>query len=68
MGPIFGDFWKKIKNVFAHCGHVFQLFSKIPTLVGSLKCEDFKNVQFFVSMAILRVVNWPRSQNGTNFW
>ena len=68
MGPIFGDFRKETKNAFAYCGHVFPLLSKIPTPVGSLKCVDFKNVQFFVSMTILSVVNWLRSKNGTIFY
>ena len=68
MGPIFGQIGQFFWDIFGHCGHVFRLFSKIPTPVGSLKCEDSKNVQFFVSMSFLRVVNWLRSQNGTNFW
>ena len=68
MGPIFGDFWKKIKNVFAHCGHVFQLFSKILTPVGRLKCLDTGTTPFFDGSLILRWFNWLRSKNGTKFW
>ena len=68
MGPIFGQIGQLFLDIFGPYGHIVEFCCDSYVPVDSLKCLDFKNVQFFCSSPILSEFNWMRSQNESHFW